>query len=145
MNKVIVMGNLGADPELRYTAGGAAVCQLSLATNRSYTKADGNKVKETEWHRIVVWGKQAENCKEYLQKGRQLLVEGRLHTRKWEDKTGQTRYTTEIVANQVQFLAGGRNDQRVQQNTESTSSELPFEDSQEEVQNEVRAGAGSRF
>jgi single-strand DNA-binding protein len=108
VNKVILIGNLGADPELRYTSGGSAVADLRLATTRKYTTKDGTSQEDTQWHRIVVWGKQAENCKEYLSKGRQVYVEGRLQTRQWEDRDGNKRYTTEVVAVQVQFLGGGR-------------------------------------
>jgi single-strand DNA-binding protein len=108
VNKVILVGNLGADPELRYTSGGQAVTELRLATSRKYTGKDGTTQEDTQWHRVVVWGKQAENCKQYLSKGRQCYVEGRLQTRQWEDKEGHKRYTTEVVAEQVQFLGGGR-------------------------------------
>jgi single-strand DNA-binding protein len=108
VNKVILVGNLGADPELRYTSGGQAVTELRLATSRKYTGKDGSTQEDTQWHRVVVWGKQAENCKQYLSKGRQCYVEGRLQTRQWEDRDGNKRYTTEVVAEQVQFLGGGR-------------------------------------
>jgi single-strand DNA-binding protein len=107
VNKVILIGNLGADPELRYTSGGSAVADLRLATSRKYTTKDGNSKEDTQWHRIVVWGKQAEHCKEYLSKGRQVYVEGRLQTRQWEDRDGNKRSTTEVVAERVQFLGGG--------------------------------------
>lgn len=106
VNKVILLGNLGADPELRYTAGGQAVADLRIATSRRYQAKDGTTKEETEWHRVVVWGKQAEHCKEYLAKGRQVYIEGRLQTRQWEDKEGQKRWTTEVVANAVQFIGG---------------------------------------
>jgi single-strand DNA-binding protein len=106
VNKAILIGNLGADPELRYTTGGAAVTELRIATSRRYTTKDGTAQEDTQWHRVVVWGKQAENCKEYLAKGRQVYVEGRLQTRQWEDRDGNKRYTTEIVAEQIQFLGG---------------------------------------
>ena len=103
-NRVIVMGNLGQDPVLRNTASGAAVVTLSVATTHVYTPADGQRQETTEWHRIVVWNKQAENCARYLSKGRPVLVEGRLQTRSWDDKNGQKRYTTEIIANTVTFV-----------------------------------------
>jgi single-strand DNA-binding protein len=107
INKVILIGNLGRDPELRYTQGGTAVATLNLATTRSYTKQGSNeRVEETEWHRVTVWGKTAEFCNQYLSKGRQVYVEGRLQTRKYEDKDGVTRYSTEVVAETVQFLGG---------------------------------------
>lgn len=109
VNKVILLGNLGADPELRYTPGGQPVCELRLATNESWTNRDGQRTERTEWHRVVVWGKQGENCSNYLKKGRQVYVEGRLQTRSWEDREGNKRYTTEIIALQVVFLqSGGR-------------------------------------
>lgn len=107
VNKVILIGNLGADPEVRYTPGGQAVCELRMATNESWTDKNGAKQERTEWHRVVVWGKQAENCGKYLSKGRTAYVEGRLQTRQWDDKEGNKRYTTEIVADRVQFLGGG--------------------------------------
>lgn len=111
VNKVILIGNLGADPDLRYTPSGAAVCNLSIATTDVRTDREGNRQEFTEWHRVVVWNKQAENCAKYLTKGRPAYIEGRLQTRSWEDKnSGQKRYTTEIVADRVQFL-GGRDSQ----------------------------------
>jgi single-strand DNA-binding protein len=108
INKVILIGNLGKDPEVRFTPGGQAVANFNIATSESWTdKTSGQKVEKTEWHRIVVWGKLAELCGEYLKKGRQCYVEGRLQTREWTDKEGQKKYTTEVVANTVQFLGGG--------------------------------------
>ena len=107
VNKVIIVGNLGADPELRYTQGGQAVANFRVATNEKWTNKEGEGQERTEWHRIVVWGRQAENCEKYLSKGRQVYVEGRLQTREWEDRDGNKRYTTEIVAQNVQFLSGG--------------------------------------
>lgn len=104
VNKAIIVGNLGRDPEIRYTQGGSPVCQLSVATTRAYTNKNNDRVEETEWHRIVVWGKSAEHCHNYLSKGRQVYVEGRIQTRSYEDKEGVKRYSTEIVANTVQFL-----------------------------------------
>ena len=106
VNKVILLGNLGADPELRYTTGGSAVTELRLATNRRFKSRDGEWKDDTQWHRVVVWAKQAENCKEYLSKGSQCFVEGRLQTRQWEDRDGNKRYTTEVVADNVHFLSG---------------------------------------
>ena len=108
INKVILIGNLGKDPEVRFTPGGQAVANFNIATSESWNdKTTGQKVEKTEWHRIVVWGKLAELCGEYLKKGRQCYVEGRLQTREWTDKEGQKKYTTEVVANTVQFLGGG--------------------------------------
>jgi single-strand DNA-binding protein len=109
LNRVFIIGNLGKDPELRYTQNQNAVATFSVATTDTRTGADGQRQEQTEWHNIVVWGKTAENCSKYLAKGRSVLVEGRLQTRSWEDKNGQKRYTTEIVANNVTFL-GSRND-----------------------------------
>lgn len=106
VNKVILLGRLGQDPELKYTPGGAAVCNFSMATTESWTDKSGQKQEKTEWHRIVVWGKLAELCNQYLAKGRQAFVEGRLQTRSWDDKDGSKRYTTEIMANTVQFIGG---------------------------------------
>jgi single-strand DNA-binding protein len=107
VNKVIVLGNLGRDPELRHTPAGKAVCTLRVATNESWTDQSGERQERTEWHQIVVWGRSAENCNQYLRKGRSVFVEGRLQTRKWQDKEGQDRWTTEIVADRVQFIGGG--------------------------------------
>jgi single-strand DNA-binding protein len=104
VNRVILVGNLGRDPELRYTAGGQPVASFSVATNERWNDREGKTQERTEWHRIVVWGKQGENCANYLQKGRTVYIEGRLQTREWEDKEGQKRQTTEVVAQSVQFL-----------------------------------------
>ena len=106
VNRVFLMGNLGVDPEVRFTPSGQAVANFRIATNESWTDKQGQKQEKTEWHRIVVWGKLAELCGEYLKKGRQCFVEGRLQTREWTDKEGKKNYTTEIVANNVQFLGG---------------------------------------
>ncbi len=106
VNKVILVGNLGRDPELRYIPSGQAVANFTLATNERWRDKDGNNQERTEWHRIVVWGKSAENCAQYLQKGRSVYVEGRLQTREWEDKDGNKRNTTEVIAQTVQFLGG---------------------------------------
>ncbi len=108
VNKAILIGNLGRDPELRYTKGGQAVANFSLATSESYTTKEGRREDRTEWHRIVVWGRVAENCAQYLAKGRTVYVEGRIQTREWENKEGQKQRTTEIVAQNVQFLGGPR-------------------------------------
>ena len=104
LNKVMIIGRLGADPDLRYVAGGQPVTTLNVATDESYLDRDGNKVKKTEWHRITVWGKSAENCKNFLSKGSLVYVEGSLQTRKWQDQQGQDRYSTDIRAQKVQFL-----------------------------------------
>ena len=110
VNKVILIGNLGKDPEVRYTPGGQAVANFTIATNENWTDKQGQKQERTEWHRIVVWGKAAELCGEYLSKGRQVYIEGRLQTREWTNKEGQKQYTTEVVANPIGgviFLSGG--------------------------------------
>lgn len=106
VNKMIAIGNLGADPEIRFTPGGQAVANFRIATNESWTDKQGQKQERTEWHRIVVWGKLAELCGEYLTKGRQCFIEGKLQTREWTDKEGKKNYTTEVVAQNVQFLGG---------------------------------------
>lgn len=107
VNKAIILGNLGRDPELRHTPGGKAVATLRVATNEVWTDQSGERQERTEWHTVVVWGRQAENCNQYLKKGRTVYVEGRLSTRKWQDKEGKDRYTTEVVADRVQFIGGG--------------------------------------
>ncbi len=104
LNKVMLIGRLGRDPELRYTQSGAPVCTLNLATDESYTDRDGNRVDRAEWHRVVIFQRTAENCNMYLRKGSLVYVEGNLQTRKWQDQNGQDRYTTEIRAQRVQFL-----------------------------------------
>ncbi|MGH9254709.1 MAG: single-stranded DNA-binding protein [Vicinamibacterales bacterium] len=107
VNRVILVGNLGRDAELRYTPGGAAVATLSLATTEVWNDKQGQRQEKTEWHRVVLWGKQAETLQEYLVKGKQVYVEGRLQTRQWDDKEGNKRYTTEIKADRVTLLGGG--------------------------------------
>ena len=109
VNKVILVGNLGADPEIRYTPSGAAVANFRMATTESWKDSDGQRQDRTEWHKIVVWGKLAELCGEYLAKGRMVYVEGKLQTRQWDDRDGNKRYTTEIQGREVTFL-GGRSD-----------------------------------
>lgn len=104
VNKVILIGNLGQDPEVRFTGSGQSVATLNLATTDFWVDKSGQKGERTEWHRVVVWGKQAEVCKNYLSKGRSVYVEGRLQTRKWTDKNGNDKYTTEVVAQRIQFL-----------------------------------------
>jgi len=104
VNKVILIGNLGQDPELRYTGSGTAVCNMRLATNESYKDRDGNLVDKTEWHNVVAWARLGEICNEYLEKGSQVYFEGSLQTRSWEDRDGNTRYTTEVKAREMMFL-----------------------------------------
>jgi single-strand DNA-binding protein len=104
VNKVILIGRLGNNPEIRYTNTGTAVANFNLATSENWNDKSGQRQERTEWHRVVVWGKLAELCEKYLAKGRQCFVEGRLQTRSWDDKDGNKKYTTEIVASTVQFL-----------------------------------------
>lgn len=107
INKVILIGNLGQDPEFRSTGSGQPIASFSLATSESWKdKTSGERIERTEWHRIAVWGRLAEVCRDYLHKGSKVYVEGRLQTRKWQDKDGNDRYTTEIVANEMQMLDG---------------------------------------
>ena len=104
LNKVMIIGNLGRDPEMRYTPSGQAVTQFTVAVNRNYRGQDGNWQEETEWFRVVAWAQLAERSAENLRKGMKVYVEGRLQTRQWEDQQGQKRYTTELIANQVTNL-----------------------------------------
>jgi single-strand DNA-binding protein len=110
LNKVMLIGNLGKDPELRFTPSGRAVARFPLATSEQWTDQSGQRQDRTEWHNVVVWGKQAESCGQYLAKGRQVFVEGSVRSRQYDDKEGQKRYITEIIAQRVQFLGGGRGD-----------------------------------
>jgi single-strand DNA-binding protein len=109
VNKAILVGRLGKDPETRYTSGGQAVCNFSMATDETYKDRSGERQKRTEWHRIVVWGKQAEIAQQYLRKGSLIYLEGRIQSRQWDDREGQKRTTVEIVANSFRML-GGRGD-----------------------------------
>jgi single-strand DNA-binding protein len=109
VNKAILVGRLGRDPETRYTSGGQAVCNFTMATDETYKDRAGERQKRTEWHRIVVWGKQAEIAQQYLHKGSLIFVEGRIQSRQWDDREGQKRTTVEIVANNFRML-GGRGD-----------------------------------
>ena len=108
VNKVILLGNLGRDPETRYTTGGDAVCNLNIATSEQWKDKNGEKQERTEWHRVVLFGRQAEIAGEYLKKGRSVYVEGRLQTRKYTDKDGVEKYSTEIVGDRMQLLGSGR-------------------------------------
>ena len=110
VNKVILIGRLGQDPDVRYTSGHQPVAHLRIATSENYTNKNGEKVESTEWHNVSVWGKQAELVGEYLSKGRLVYIEGKLRTRSWTGKDGQKRYTTEVVAARVQFLDSGKGD-----------------------------------
>lgn len=113
------MGRLGQNPEVKYTQSGQAVANFSLATSENWTDKAGQKQEKTEWHRIVVWGKLAELCNQYLAKGRQAYIEGRIQTRQWQDKDGQTKYTTEILAQTIQFLGGQTQGQQQGQSNSS--------------------------
>ena len=104
VNKVILVGNLGSDPTLRYTPNGTAVCNFNIATSERFTNKEGEKETRTEWHRIVTWARLAEICNEYLKKGKQVYIEGRLQTRSWEDQNGNKKYTTEVVAANMVML-----------------------------------------
>jgi len=136
VNKVIILGRLGADPEVKNVSANSTVARLSVATSENWTDREGKKQERTEWHRVVVWGKLAEICGKYLTKGRQVYVEGRLQTRSWEDPQGQKRYSTEIVANTVQFIGSATESARetTPQSTENfgpepsfdTADEIPF-------------------
>ena len=135
LNKVMLIGNLGKDPEMRYTANGKAVTTFTVACNRSHTSPEGERKEETDWFNVVVWDKLAELCSQFLQKGRQTYVEGRLQNRSWEGQDGQKRYTTEVVANTVLFLgAGGGGAGRAERFDDAGSAgppvdpdDLPFE------------------
>ena len=107
VNKLILVGNLGRDAELRYTPGGAAVATINMATTEVWNDKGGQRQEKTEWHRVVLWGKTAESLNEYLTKGKQIYVEGRLQTRQWDDKDGNKRYTTEIRGDRIVLLGGG--------------------------------------
>ncbi len=105
VNKVILIGNLGADPEVRFTQNGTAVATLRLATSRKWKSQDGQMQEHTEWHRVVAWGRLAEICRDYLQKGSRIYIEGRLQTNKWQDQNGNDRYTTEVIAQEMKMLS----------------------------------------
>ncbi|HKZ22161.1 MAG TPA: single-stranded DNA-binding protein [candidate division Zixibacteria bacterium] len=131
INKVILIGNLGKDPELRYTPNSQAVATFSLATNRKWKDKGGQPQEQTEWHNVVAWGKQAEICKEYLKKGSSVFIEGRIQYRTYDDKDGNKKYITEIVARSVQMLGrkGEAKEEPVSQDLESSAAEeedLPF-------------------
>ena len=142
VNKVILVGNLGADPETRYTAGGSAVTNVSLATTDSWKdKQSGEQQERTEWHRIVFWGRLAEIAAEYLRKGSQIYVEGRIQTRKWQGKDGQDRWTTEIVGNEMQMLGSRGGGQSPPPNYDGGQSE----GSASESSSPKKAAAGEDF
>jgi single-strand DNA-binding protein len=128
VNKAILLGRLGADPELRFTPNQTPVCTLKLATNDRRKGADGEWSEHTEWHTVVAFGKTAENCNQYLKKGRMAYIEGRIQTRKWQDQDGKDRYWTEIIANTVQFIGGrpeGLEIERVATNNNQSAGAMP--------------------
>lgn len=128
VNKVILVGRLGADPEVKAIGSGSTVARLNLATSETWVK-DGQRQERTEWHRVTVWGKLAEICGKHLSKGRQVYVEGKLQTRSWEDQQGQKRYTTEIVASTVQFLgSAGAESGASRSNSGGGDSDYGFQD-----------------
>ncbi|MCF7886514.1 MAG: single-stranded DNA-binding protein [Candidatus Marinimicrobia bacterium] len=131
MNKVILIGRLGRDPEVRYTNSGDAVANLSLATTQTWKDKNGERQERTEWHRIVVFRNRAEFAKEYLSKGRLLALEGRLRTRSWEDKNGNKRYTTEVVANTLTPLDSNKD--RKSQVSQEPPAELQSDEEEEEI------------
>jgi len=138
VNKVILVGNLGADPQLRYTQGGTAVANFNLATTERFTNKNGEREERTEWHRVVAWAKLAEICSEYLKKGKQVYIEGRLQTRSWEDQSGVKKYTTEVIASNMVMLGrvgdtvdvpaqAGPDDENIPQTAgASDDDDLPF-------------------
>lgn len=133
VNKAIVLGNLGADGEMRYTTGGAAVTTLSLATTETWNDKSGKRQERTEWHRIVLWGKIAESLTEYCKKGKQLYVEGRLQTRSWDDKNGTKRYSTEIRADNVVLLSGIGQQHRTRQHEASAEPVNELDELEDEI------------
>lgn len=124
LNKVIIIGNLGADPETKYTQSGDPVSNFSVATTENWKDKSGNKQSSTEWHRVVAWGKLAEICSQYLSKGMRVCIEGKIKTKKWQDNNGIDRYTTEIVAKQMYML--GDNSYNNDNNQESVGEDVPF-------------------
>lgn len=128
VNKVIIVGRLGADPEVKTVSSGQTVCRLSVATSENWTDRDGQRQERTEWHRVVVWGRIAEVCGQHLAKGRQVYLEGRLQTRSWEDQQGQKKYTTEIVATTVQFLGSNERGQYQGNNNNNSNNAGGFQD-----------------
>ena len=129
LNKVMVIGNLGADPEMRYTADGTAMTSFRVAASRNYTGADGERREETEWFGVIAWRKLAELCSQYLQKGSKVYIEGRLKTRSWDTPEGEKKYRTEVVANEVVFLdrAPGGSSNQGQDAPDVPPEEIPFE------------------
>lgn len=145
VNKVILLGRLGQDPELRQTGTGKPVCKLSMATSEKWNDQFGQKQERTEWHAVIVWGKLAELCNQYLQKGRECFVEGRLQTRQWEDKEGMKRYTTEVVATTVQFIGSApQNGQQNQQGRRQQGQQYNQGNNQRTQQNQNSQQQGNQ-
>lgn len=136
VNKVILIGNLGKDPEVRFTNNGSAVARFPIATSEVWNDRDGNRQERTEWHNIIVWGKQGETCGQYLAKGRQVFVEGSIRNRSYDDKSGVKRYITEIVAQRVRFLGGGGGT-RVAPETDSGHADEGPADSQPPIDDDI--------
>ncbi len=144
VNKVILMGNLGKDPEVRFMPNGEAVCNFSIATSFSWKDKNGEKQERTEWHNIVMYRKLAENAGEYLKKGRPVFIEGRLQTRKWQTKEGQDRYTTEIIAESMKLLGGRDSSEQSSSNSSPTQNQPPSQGHDEFNQAPQRTGAASQ-
>lgn len=125
VNKCIIIGHIGQSPELKYTTSGQAVCNLRIATSEKFTSKDGNKQEKTEWHNVVLFGTTAENASKYLGKGSQVFIEGKIQTRSWQDKSGDTRYTTEIIANEMRFL-DSKSDSKPSNQADSYKSRIDF-------------------
>ena len=126
LNKVMVIGNVGRDPEMRFIPSGKPVTSFSVATTRSWTNSDGERCEETEWFNVVAWGNLAEICKQHIRKGQQVYVEGRLQTRSWEDQEGKRRFCTELVANEMILLEGRPAGSEAMESTGETEAEFPF-------------------
>ena len=126
LNKVMVIGNVGRDPEMRYIPSGKPVTSFSVATSRSWTNSEGERREETEWFNVVAWGNLAEICKQHIRKGRQVYVEGRLQTRSWEDPEGKKRFRTELVANEMILLGDRRGASEAAESADEREEEFPF-------------------
>jgi len=130
LNKVMILGRLGSDPEIKYTPSGVAVCNFTVATSEAWTDKSGQKQERVEWNKIVVWSKLAELCVQYLSKGREAFIEGSLQTRSWDDKQGQKRYTTEIKASTVQFIGGHQQGSQQQSQQASNNQQGGYQSQQ---------------
>ncbi len=128
LNKAMLLGNLGQDVELRHTGGGTAVCNLSVATTDRIKDSEGNYNDKTEWHKVICFGKTAENCSKYLSKGRTVFVEGKIQTRSWEDKDGVKKYSTEVLAQSVNFIGGGKDENKPKAESKPQQQNIPNDD-----------------